>query len=66
MQDLIIYKFDQWTPQENDNYIIGAFEAFHLGHFQLYKKLLNNSGRKVIVTFNNENLYKDANYFFSR
>ncbi|MFA7732784.1 FAD synthase [Mycoplasmopsis synoviae] len=64
MQDLIIYKFDQWTPQENDNYIIGAFEAFHLGHFQLYKKLLNNSGRKVIVTFNNENLYKDANYFF--
>lgn len=40
MQDLIIYKFDQWTPQENDNYIIGAFEAFHLGHFQLYKKII--------------------------
>ncbi|QGZ97675.1 hypothetical protein GE118_02555 [Mycoplasma sp. NEAQ87857] len=54
MNDLIIYNFEEFQCNKNDVFIIGCFEAFHLGHYQLYKEALKHKGRKIIVTFNNE------------
>ncbi|WP_416322517.1 hypothetical protein O7983_000612 [Mycoplasmopsis felis] len=51
MNDLIIYDFDEFITQENDSFIIGSFESFHLGHYQLYKQIKDKVGRKFIVTF---------------
>lgn len=49
-----IYKLNNFRAQDGDNFIIGSFESFHIGHYQLFKNIRNNPGRKIIVTFNNE------------
>ncbi|UUM19693.1 MULTISPECIES: FAD synthase [unclassified Mycoplasma] len=51
---MIIYNIDNFTIQPNDNFIIGSFESFHMGHFQLLKNISSNSGRKIVICFNNE------------
>ncbi|WP_025755265.1 FAD synthase [Mycoplasmopsis cricetuli] len=56
-----IYNLKNFNPEDGDNFILGSFEAFHLGHFQLYKQIQNQPGRKIIVTFNNEKLMPKFN-----
>ncbi|UUD36413.1 hypothetical protein NPA08_01060 [Mycoplasmopsis citelli] len=63
---MIIYNIDNFEVQDNDSFIIGSFESFHLGHFQLLKNISTNSGRKIIICFNNEELMpKFGKYFFT-
>ncbi|QNM93400.1 hypothetical protein H9M94_02160 [Mycoplasma sp. Pen4] len=52
--ELVIYNLDQFKTDDNDTFIIGAFESFHLGHFQLYKKALEVGGRIILVLFSND------------
>ncbi|VEU76164.1 FAD synthase [Mycoplasmopsis columboralis] len=53
---MLIYDINNFEIKENDNFILGAFESFHMGHFQLLKTIHANKGRKIIVCFNNEDL----------
>ncbi|WP_027121084.1 FAD synthase [Mycoplasma leonicaptivi] len=53
MNELLIYKLNEFQTQENDTFIIGGFQIFHLGHYQLYKKMFEVAkGRKILVRFN--------------
>ncbi|WLP85421.1 FAD synthase [Mycoplasma seminis] len=54
MNDLIIYNLGEFTPQDTDNFILGSFESFHLGHYQLFKQAQANGGRIILVCFNAE------------
>lgn len=67
MNELEIYQFNNFESQENDNFLIGSFESFHLGHYQLYKEALKYPGRKILVTFNQDTFeFKNkAKYFQS-
>ncbi|TDV22693.1 riboflavin kinase/FMN adenylyltransferase [Mycoplasmopsis mustelae] len=58
MSDLIIYDLNNFKTQENDIFIIGSFQSFHIGHYQLYKNIENKQGRKIIVTFSDDHNYK--------
>ncbi|QKT05203.1 FAD synthase [Mycoplasma sp. OR1901] len=60
--DLLIYNLKNFEAQENDAFLIGAFESFHLGHYQLYKELLNYKGRKILINFNND----DTKHLFDK
>ncbi|QIW62583.1 FAD synthase [Mycoplasmopsis gallinacea] len=73
MNDLIIYQFQDFVPQKDDIFILGSFESFHLGHYNLYKKALEqkkDNQRIILVTFNNEigmpkfngEIFTDNNY----
>ncbi|VEU70271.1 FAD synthase [Mycoplasmopsis glycophila] len=55
---VIIYQFDEFVPKQNDNFMIGAFESFHIGHQTIYNEMLKkkSNGRKVLITFNNDDL----------
>ncbi|QDF65041.1 FAD synthase [Mycoplasma nasistruthionis] len=65
MQDLIVYKLEQFETKENDCFILGSFESFHLGHLQLFNKANSLPGRNILVTFNVENGMPkfEENYF---
>lgn len=56
MKPLEIYELDSWKPKENIIYVIGAFESFHLGHYQLLKKAveIKKNEQIVLVYFKNE------------
>ncbi|SJZ45526.1 FAD synthase [Mycoplasmopsis verecunda] len=54
MNELIIYDLDDFITMENDNFILGSFESFHLGHYQLLKEAQSNGGRIILVCFNAE------------
>ncbi|RIV16457.1 FAD synthase [Mycoplasmopsis gallopavonis] len=55
-QSLLVTPFEQFKPQENNIYIIGAFESFHQGHYSLLKQAQKLKGRKILVTFDNDDL----------
>ncbi|MGZ9800720.1 FAD synthase [Mycoplasma sp. AC1221] len=61
MDKLIIYTLDDFKAEDGDSFIIGSFQSFHLGHYQLYKQIANNPGRKIIVTFSCNDIYKYRN-----
>ncbi|MHA0272551.1 FAD synthase [Mycoplasma sp. 48589B] len=54
MKELIIYNFGEFESKDGDNFILGSFESFHLGHYQLLKQALANGGRVILVCFNAE------------
>ncbi|UWV81938.1 FAD synthase [Mycoplasmopsis cynos] len=70
MNDLLIYNWDNFDSKINDNFIIGSFESFHLGHYQIYKVRLwelhkKNNGRIILITFNQETFeFKNKGSFF--
>ncbi|MCU4706795.1 FAD synthase [Mycoplasma sp. CSL7503-lung] len=51
--DLLVYNLNNFESKDNDIFLIGAFESFHLGHYQLYKELVKYAGRKILINFNN-------------
>ncbi|QCZ36758.1 FAD synthase [Mycoplasma nasistruthionis] len=65
MQDLVVYKLEQFETKENDCFILGSFESFHLGHLQLFNKANSLPGRNILVTFNVESGMPkfEENYF---
>ncbi|MCU9935733.1 hypothetical protein NWP96_00815 [Mycoplasmopsis cynos] len=68
MNDLLIYNWDNFDSKINDNFIIGSFESFHLGHYQIYKVsfwFIKNNGRIILITFNQETFeFKNKGSFF--
>ncbi|MCU9933529.1 FAD synthase [Mycoplasmopsis cynos] len=69
MNDLLIYNWDNFDSEINDNFIIGSFESFHLGHYQIYKAAFEahkkNNGRIILITFNQETFeFKNKGSFF--
>ncbi|UWV77191.1 hypothetical protein [Mycoplasmopsis cynos] len=69
MNDLLIYNWDNFDSKINDNFIIGSFESFHLGHYQIYKVAFEthkkNNGRIILITFNQETFeFKNKGSFF--
>ncbi|MBN4083743.1 hypothetical protein JXZ92_02865 [Mycoplasma sp. CSL10137] len=51
--DLLVYNLNNFETKDNDTFLIGAFESFHLGHYQLYKELIKYEGRKILINFSN-------------
>lgn len=49
MKPLEIYDLNNWQPRNNIIYVIGSFESFHLGHYQLLKKAIEISNNQEIV-----------------
>ncbi|WP_338822455.1 FAD synthase [Mycoplasmopsis felifaucium] len=65
---LDVYKFEKIKGFNNPIFILGAFESFHLGHYELFKKAkaiqAENGGDIVLVFFKDiENLYKYGDRF---
>ncbi|MFV8472361.1 FAD synthase [Mycoplasma sp. 1458C] len=52
MDQLIVYELSEFSSLAGDNFILGSFESFHLGHYQLFKQAMANSGRVILVCFN--------------
>ncbi|MFV8418025.1 FAD synthase [Mycoplasma sp. VS299A] len=52
MDQLIVYELEDFYSQAGDNFILGSFESFHLGHYQLFKQAKANGGRTILVCFN--------------
>ncbi|MFV8468552.1 FAD synthase [Mycoplasma sp. VS292A] len=52
MDQLIVYELEDFNSQAGDNFILGSFESFHLGHYQLFKQARANGGRVILVCFN--------------
>ncbi|MFV8401441.1 FAD synthase [Mycoplasma sp. 2634B] len=54
MDQLIVYELSEFVATTGDNFILGSFESFHLGHYQLFKQAKANGGRVILVCFNAE------------
>lgn len=56
MKPLEIYDINSWQPSDNLIYVIGAFESFHLGHYQLLKKAveIKKNQQIILVYFKND------------
>ncbi|MFV8470401.1 FAD synthase [Mycoplasma sp. VS509_3] len=52
MDQLIVYELSEFSSLAGDNFILGSFESFHLGHYQLFKQAMANGGRVILVCFN--------------
>ncbi|EFF41185.1 FAD synthase [Mycoplasmopsis alligatoris] len=63
-----VYDIENFSAQDNDVFIMGAFESLHLGHYELFKKANNDfsTQRKILVYFNNsEQMTKFNSTFFT-
>lgn len=66
MEDLLIYDLDYFETKDNDIFLLGEFNSFHLGHYQLYKKAIelkkqNEDSRVILVCFNSDKLLPKDN-----
>ncbi|UUM20471.1 hypothetical protein NPA13_00385 [Mycoplasma sp. 2045] len=66
MEDLLIYDLDDFETKDNDIFLLGEFNSFHLGHYQLYKKAIelkkqNEDSRVILVCFNSDKLLPKDN-----
>ncbi|MFV9451811.1 FAD synthase [Mycoplasma sp. 4463] len=66
MEDLLIYDLDDFETKDNDIFLLGEFNSFHLGHYQLYKKAIelkkqNEDSRIILVCFNSDKLLPKDN-----
>ncbi|MEA4206468.1 hypothetical protein VBM89_03040 [Mycoplasma sp. 1199] len=66
MEDLLIYDLDDFETKDNDIFLLGEFNSFHLGHYQLYKKAIelkkqNEDNRVILVCFNSDKLLPKDN-----
>ncbi|MEA4276566.1 FAD synthase [Mycoplasma sp. 21DD0573] len=66
MEDLLIYDLDDFETKDNDIFLLGEFNSFHLGHYQLYKKAIelkkqNEDIRVILVCFNSDKLLPKDN-----
>lgn len=64
----LIYDLDSWVVEDKKIFILGAFESFHLGHYQLIKKGLelkkeNPEFELVLVFFDNSSKFKSEKIF---
>ncbi|WP_117275042.1 FAD synthase [Mycoplasmopsis edwardii] len=68
MNDLKIYSLKNFETLQNDIFMLGSFESFHLGHYQIYKKaqsLKKENQRLILVTFKQETFdFKNKGSFF--
>ncbi|MEA4134726.1 hypothetical protein VBM90_02850 [Mycoplasma sp. 2704] len=66
MEDLLIYDLDDFETKDSDIFLLGEFNSFHLGHYQLYKKAIelkkqNEDRRVILVCFNSDKLLPKDN-----
>ncbi|WP_324672869.1 hypothetical protein U5U50_00365 [Mycoplasma sp. 888] len=66
MKDLLIYNLSDFEAKDNDIFLLGEFNSFHLGHYQLYKKAIelkkqNEDSRVILVCFNSDKLLPKDN-----
>ncbi|WP_406614739.1 FAD synthase [Mycoplasma corogypsi] len=64
---MAVYSLLDFIAEENDNFLIGSFESFHIGHYQLYRELMaQKQGRKFIVVFSlNSSMDKFTDHIFT-
>ncbi|MDJ1646273.1 FAD synthase [Mycoplasma phocimorsus] len=56
-----VYRFEDKIEVENNIYVLGGFESFHLGHYDLFKKALTLSKNAILMLFKDTSILPKSN-----